>query len=129
MDKRHLQLGMNPSSAAHCLRMDTLFRLVQETGHVCFRCGGPLTRDTFSLEHKRPWLDSEDPKGLFFDQSNIAFSHKSCNYGAAKRPNKRFPSEVARRKAAASRHNPLRDRSGPKHDAVARRDKYLRLGT
>lgn len=44
-----------------------------------------MSRETFSIEHKIPWLDSEDPTGLFFNLDNISFSHKSCNY-EAKRP-------------------------------------------
>ncbi len=44
-----------------------------------------MSRETFSIEHIVPWLDSDDPKGLFFDLNNIAFSHLSCNVGAARK--------------------------------------------
>lgn len=88
MDKRQLQLGMNPSTAAHRLRMDLLFNFVVAAGHKCHRCGQPLQRETFSVEHKTPWLDSEDPKGTFFDPENIAYSHFACNSGAARKYNK-----------------------------------------
>jgi hypothetical protein len=37
-----------------------------------------------SIEHKIPWLDSEDPKDLFFNLNNIAFSHLTCNVKAAR---------------------------------------------
>ena len=52
-----------------------------------------------SIDHKTPWLHSEDPRGLFFDIDNIAFSHKSCNYSAARnRKGKPCPSLTAYRK-------------------------------
>lgn len=88
MVKKTNQLGVNPSTAAHRLRTDILFAFVKEKGCVCFRCGGELTRETFSIDHKVPWLDTEDPRKAFFDLDNIAFSHKSCNYGEARRPEK-----------------------------------------
>lgn len=88
MDKKRQQLGMNPSTASNRLVKDTLFRLASEAGYVCFHCKLPLTRETFSVEHKTPWLDSEDPKTAFFDQNNVAFSHLACNVGAARKDKK-----------------------------------------
>lgn len=85
MDKKKTQLGMNPSTASHRLVKDILFKFVQEAGHTCHQCAGELTRDTFSVEHKEPWLDSADPQGLYFNLDNIAFSHLSCNSKAARR--------------------------------------------
>lgn len=46
-----------------------------------------MDRDTFSIEHKEAWLDSEDPVGMYFDLDNISFSHHSCNVRAARRTN------------------------------------------
>jgi hypothetical protein len=78
--KKQQQLGMNPSTASNRLVKDTLWRLVvQAEQNVCYRCGGPMTRETFSIEHKEAWLDSDDPVGLYFDQENIGFSHLRCN--------------------------------------------------
>ena len=82
MNKKQIQLGMNPSTAQGRLLKDLLFDFAVKDGHTCFRCGGMLSRDTFSVEHIKPWLDSEDPRGLFFDIDNIAYSHLSCNVGA-----------------------------------------------
>lgn len=73
---------MNPSTASNRLVKDILFRLAVEAGHKCFQCGGELDRSSFSIEHKVPWIDSENPKELFFDLDNIAFSHHKCNVGA-----------------------------------------------
>ena len=82
--KKALQLGMNPSTASHRLVKDILFQFISEN-HVCYQCGEELTRDTFSIEHKEPWLDSEDPSGLYFDLDNISFSHLTCNIKAGRR--------------------------------------------
>lgn len=81
MDKKQQQLGMNPSTASHRLVKDILFSYVKDV--PCYRCQQPLTRDTFSVEHKKAWLNSEDPVNLFFDLDNISYSHLSCNIAAA----------------------------------------------
>lgn len=81
--KKTSQLGMNPSTASNRLVKDLLFKLVCETGrNMCYQCGGELTRETFSIEHMNPWVDSEDPVKNYFDLDNISFSHHSCNVGA-----------------------------------------------
>lgn len=85
-EKKNEQLGMNFSTANGRLVKDILFNLIIETGkNVCHHCGEPMTRDTFSIEHKTPWLDSDDPIGLFFGMENIGYSHLSCNSSAARR--------------------------------------------
>lgn len=85
-EKKTQQLGMNPATASNRLVKDLLFTMLRDLGlDRCYHCSAQLDRDTFSIEHKIPWLDSEDPLTLFFDLHNIAFSHKSCNYGAARR--------------------------------------------
>lgn len=83
--KKQEQLGMNPSTASNRLVKDLLYNFAVEAGNKCFHCNGDLTRETFSIEHKSPWLDSEDPVGLYFDISNIAYSHQSCNSGARRK--------------------------------------------
>jgi hypothetical protein len=121
---KHEKLGMNPSTAAHRLRVDLLFDLAVKAGHTCFRCNQPLTRETFSIEHKVAWQSSEDPKATFFDLANIAYSHLACSSGAAIRPNK-YSSEQARHDATrAHRTAKMRGYYTPE----ARRDKYLRTG-
>ena len=88
--KKGQQLGMPHGTAAGRLRKAIMFELLKETGkNVCFQCG-KIIEDVsdLSIEHIVPWLDSEDPKGLFFDYGNIAFSHLSCNSSAARKPTK-----------------------------------------
>jgi hypothetical protein len=82
MDKKQKQLGMNPSTASHRLVKDLLwFFIYQNDQNTCYKCGEEMTRETFSIEHMEPWLDSEDPLGMYFDLTNIGFSHLSCNSG------------------------------------------------
>ena len=84
--KKREQLGMNPSTAAAILRKSLLFKMAQYIGDdYCYQCGERINSvDDFSVEHKKPWLDSDDPVGLFFDLDNVAFSHLTCNIKAAR---------------------------------------------
>ena len=85
--KKKEQLGINPSTASAVLKKNLMFRMARQLGDdYCFHCGARIcTVQEFSIEHKVPWLDSDDPEGLFFDLNNIAFSHLRCNIQAAKR--------------------------------------------
>jgi len=99
--KKTKQLGMNPSTASNRLKKNLLFEFAKRLDmHWCYQCGAEIEDcDDFTIEHKTPWLHSEDPRGLFFDIDNIAFSHKSCNYKAARnRQGKPCPSLTAYRK-------------------------------
>jgi len=76
---------MDVNIARHRLRQVALFDLVQKAKlDKCFHnCGKPLASKTFSIEHKIPWLGAG--RNLFWDLSNIAFSHRRCNVIAARR--------------------------------------------
>ena len=100
-DKKTKQLGMNPGTASNRLKKNLLFEFAKRLDmHWCYQCGAEIKDcDDFTIEHKTPWLHSEDPRGLFFDIDNIAFSHKSCNYKAARnRKGMPCPSLTAYRK-------------------------------
>ena len=86
-DKKKEQLGVAYGTAANRLRKSLLWDYVCKAGdNVCFQCGELIESiDDLSIEHKEPWLDSGDPKGLFFSLDNIAYSHLSCNCAAGKR--------------------------------------------
>lgn len=129
--KKQSQLGMNPSTASHRLVKDVLFKFVQLHHPNCYKCGKPLTRDTFSIEHKTPWLDSDDPVGLYFDLDNIDFSHLACNVGGRRK-------EPARHGTASKYSSGCRCAECTAAIAKAHRDsytperrkaKYLRTGT
>jgi len=84
------QLGMPFGTASGRLKKNVLYHLLCKLKeNFCFQCGGEILNVTkLSIEHKKPWLHV-NPE-LFWDISNIAFSHLSCNSAAA-RPRKERP--------------------------------------
>lgn len=85
--KKSDQLGIPLGTANGRLRKSIIFNLVQKLNlDVCYQCNKKIeTEEEFSIEHKEPWLDSNDPKKLFFDLNNISFSHLSCNVRASRK--------------------------------------------
>jgi hypothetical protein len=77
--KKNDTLGMPHGTAANRLRKIILFNLlVRHKENICFKCGQEIsTVEEISIEHKLPW-EGIDAK-LFWDLSNIAFSHLLCN--------------------------------------------------
>lgn len=126
-EEKKRQLGMDPGTASNRLVKDLLWNfIVLSQSNFCYRCGAEMCRDTFSVEHKEPWLHSQDPVGIFFDLDNIAFSHLSCNVSASRRLNKIYANEQERRKAKDKRRYWGMDKELRKKK---RREKYLRTGT
>ena len=79
-NKCKLLLGMSRSTANTKLHRELIWMLLQETGRTkCYRCGKEMTREDFSIEHKIPWMNSSNPKKLFWSLDNIDFSHLQCN--------------------------------------------------
>jgi hypothetical protein len=73
-------LGMPISKASHRLNRDLIYWLGSQLGVMnCYRCGEPISREDFTIDHKVDWLDSDAPVDTFFDVENIAFSHLRCN--------------------------------------------------
>lgn len=92
------QLGMSHGAAANILRKNIMFSLLKVHGYnVCYHCEKEIENaKQLSIEHKTPWLYSANPRELFFDLNNIAFSHLRCNSGAARKTRKtKHPSEWA----------------------------------
>lgn len=85
--KKEQQLGMPQGTANGRLHKQYEFYLLKKLNeNVCCRCGEYIeTVDEYSLDHKIPYLDSEDPIKLFFDLENCKPSHLRCNIGAARR--------------------------------------------
>jgi len=75
------QLKMPYGTACGRLRKKILFHLIKTHGYdSCYQCGKKIEKEEdLSIEHKKPWLNSENPHKLFFDINNIAFSHLNCN--------------------------------------------------
>lgn len=127
-DKKKKQLGMNPSTARSRLIQDVMWMLIVKCGNnSCHHCNEPMSRETFSVEHMEPWLDSEDPVGLYFDLENISFSHQSCNSGAARRPHayKDVLDKEQRQKKSRKRNY----ENNFNYNSKTRREQYLRTGT
>lgn len=116
---------MNAATAAYRLVKDLLFAFVEAAGHVCVRCGMPMTRETFSIDHKETWLDSADPVRMFFDLGNVGYSHKVCNSKAARKPTKIYLTEEARLEAKRRDQRKCNARPGR---SKRRRAQYLRTG-
>ena len=85
--KKTDQLGMTLGRARNILLRELLFEFVCDNNQdICFRCGKHIeTVDELSVDHKEPWLDSDNPIKKFFDTTNVAFSHNSCNSRAGKK--------------------------------------------
>lgn len=131
MDRKKQQLGMNPSTASAKLIKDLLFDFVIKSGHKCFRCGGILTRDTFSIEHKVSWLNSDNPLKLFFDINNIAYSHLVCNVAASSGVKGKITIRKGRIAHGISGYRKMSCRCNICKTAYskARKEKYTRLKT
>ena len=78
------QLGMPRGTAANRLRKLVLFDLLKRhKENVCYQCKKEIERaEELSVEHKKPWENVD--VALFWDLSNIAFSHLACNVRAAR---------------------------------------------
>ena len=130
------QLGMNTGTAQNRLVKDMLFKLIVDSGlNTCHQCGEAMCRDTFTIEHKVPWRNSDDAYNIFFDLANIAFSHLSCNVGAARRPQKQYCNEEEKKVARRARDKELRiqymlNRTPEQvaRDKQKRREAYLKYG-
>lgn len=86
-EKKNEQLGMPFGTASGQLRKLILFDLLKKLNkNICFRCGEEISNiEELSIEHIVPWLDSDNPKELFFSLENISFSHLLCNIRAIRK--------------------------------------------
>lgn len=122
--KKKEQLGMHPSTASGRLVKDVLWSLIIQTGQdKCCKCCKPMSRETFSIEHIKPWLDSDDPIGLYFDLKNIGFSHISCNISDARKPHK--TGETAKERGARNQRESW-NKLSKEEQKKRRREKYLK---
>src|SRR3990172_7595255 len=96
--KKAGQLGMPLGTARGKLVKILLFSMAKELGRdACFHCNQKIeTVNEFSLEHKKPWLDVSTD--LFWDLSNVAFSHLHCNASKARRDSEILLANLSKRK-------------------------------
>lgn len=125
--KKSEQLGMSFGTASNRLKKMILFALVKSRSGLdrCYRCGESIESvEELSIEHKEPWLDSDNPKELFFDLQNIAFSHLSCNVKVARRKCKY---ETTQERSEARKES-SRKSSKKYCTKEKRREKYVKTG-
>ena len=81
------QIGMPIGTASARLKKNIMFDLLCRLNeNKCYQCGEIIENaENLSVEHKIPYLHSENPQELFFNLDNIAFSHLKCNIGAARK--------------------------------------------
>lgn len=128
-EKRSSQLGMSVSTARAKLVMDLLYYMVMtHSSGTCARCGELLTRDSFTIDHMDPWLDSDDPFHKYFDVSNIQYSHLSCNSRASRRPHKKYFTEEEIKSASLEKGKRYRRNLPEKVRRERRRNRYLTHG-
>ena len=125
--ERAVQLGMSLGAARNILHKSILFNLVCKLEqNVCFQCGEPIINiDDFSIEHKQPWLHKVDCKELYFDLSNIAFSHLKCNIKSARKVNRIYESEEERNSTQWKRYW---DKMPKEQQQKRRRANYVKYG-
>lgn len=77
--KKSATLGIPHGTANGRLRKNILFHLLcRLEENVCFVCEKLIEKvEDLSIEHKEPWEGRS--ADLFWDLSNIAFSHLKCN--------------------------------------------------
>ena len=84
-EKYSKQLGLPVGKAQHKLRQKMLFLYVSQVyGTKCYRCGEDFDESNFSLDHRKPWRNSDKAVSLFWDVANIEWSHLSCNAKASR---------------------------------------------
>lgn len=76
-------LGIAWSTARSRLHKNIMFSLLKElNNNFCYRCGQKIENiDDFSVDHIIDWRykEKEEAEKLFFDLSNIKYSHLGCN--------------------------------------------------
>lgn len=74
-------LGMSYGTASNRLKKQVMLQLLQRlNADICYKCSEQIeTAEELSIEHIEPWFDREGGQELFWDLSNIAFSHLTCN--------------------------------------------------
>lgn len=86
-ERKDKQLGMNSGTASARLTRDLMFHLLESSGlNTCDICEGVIHREDLSISHIVPWLDSKNPRELFFDIGNVCYRHKWCNSSSVRKP-------------------------------------------
>lgn len=111
-EKKQRLLGQPFGTATNKLRKMLLFDYAKRLNEDnCYRCQIRIeTLEEFSIEHTVAWQGSINPKETFFDITQIAFSHLSCNVAYGNLGKRIYENKGERYKAAHKRlkSDPLR---------------------
>lgn len=88
MNRNYKYISQKELTELKRAKINLIFTLAKEFGLInCYRCRQEIeSSDELTVEHKIAWQSIDDPKQqekLFFDLTNIAFSHMRCNCSAA----------------------------------------------
>ena len=130
-ERKSQLLGMNFVTARNRLDRDLLFKFALLLGHKCYRCGGELVREDFSVDHKENWSEAADPVRAFFDLDNIAFSHIHCNTKEmhTRRTQDKHNANTYRNKGCRCDECKKAVMANFVYDSKARGARYLKYGT
>lgn len=76
------RLGMSYVKAYRRLIREIVFQFFSDRLKrvYCYRCGKEIDHiSDFHIDHKIPWLWSDNPVSNFFNIDNLAASHSACN--------------------------------------------------
>jgi len=125
--KKNDQLKMNHGTASNRLKKSILLDLLCKLDYnLCYRCGEEIKiAENLSIDHIKPWLDSENPIELFFDLNNVTFSHRRCNSGAARKPHKL---DLTKDERIEYYRKKSKERNRKSYSKEKRRERFLRTG-
>lgn len=104
-ERKSALLGEPFGTAGARLRKILLFEAIGRLGERnCYRCGFEIeTVEEFSIEHKQSWMNSSNPKEMFFSLDNISFSHLFCNVAEGHSRSRIYETSKDRRRAESQR--------------------------
>lgn len=133
--RKNKQLGIPFGTAMGRLRKQLIFQLVRDCGKdICIRCGKPIrSLEEFSIDHRKPWLDTKNPVKLFYSLNNIGFSHLTCNVSTIRRHNykgSKHPQSklTARQRATIRRSKKPSKELAIKYGITTRNVRHIRSG-
>lgn len=72
------QLKMDLGTAQNRLSRNLIIDFLEKEGYPCEKCGKKITRDNYSITHKKKWIEQPFPKMYFFNLNNVIFIHSNC---------------------------------------------------
>lgn len=79
--KYESQLGTSLGKARNELYNKVLLNYAQQSNNdMCSKCNSKIEHHSdLSIDHIKPWRNSEKAHELYFDLDNVSLAHKNCN--------------------------------------------------